>query len=62
MDDLKTTIQKRMGATRVWLHEEAPYIDGDQKHLDSNTPERAYWHYGYLAALEDIVALIERSS
>jgi len=40
---------------REWLKETCPYVFADQKHLDASTPERAYWHYGYQAALGDVL-------
>jgi hypothetical protein len=43
----------RIAALTTWLQENAPYIDGDQKHLDDGTPERAYYNLGYLCALRD---------
>jgi hypothetical protein len=49
------------GMTR-WLAENAPYCETLQKHLDDGTAERAYWHYGYLCALKDIVSLVNRRS
>ncbi len=36
----------------------APYTDVDQRHLDANTPERAYWHHGYQAALNDVMTML----
>ena len=44
-------LRRRRDGIRDWLDEEAPYTAADQKHLDSDTPERAYWHHGYQAAL-----------
>ena len=41
--DLALLIRRRDGI-REWLDEVAPYTAHDQKHLDENTPERAYWH------------------
>ncbi|MCB1503842.1 MAG: hypothetical protein KDJ47_02605 [Hyphomicrobiaceae bacterium] len=41
-----------------WLEAEAPYARFDQCHLDAETPERAYWHLGYQAALIDVLARI----
>lgn len=35
---------------RGWLRE--------NKHLDSDTPQRAYWHAGYMAALADVLELL----
>lgn len=51
-------LQQRRDGIRQWLDDEAPYTDCDQRHLDANTPERAYWHHGYQAALGDIIALL----
>lgn len=55
--DIATLIRRRDGI-REWLDEEAPYTAHDQKHLDANTPERAYWHYGYQSALNDVIELL----
>jgi hypothetical protein len=51
-------LQQRRDGIRQWLAEEAPYAASDQRHLDASTPERAYWHYGYQAALTDIIDLL----
>jgi hypothetical protein len=40
----------------------APECQVEQKHLDAGTPERVYWHYGYLCALRDALDLLKRSS
>ena len=34
----------------------------DQRHLDVDTPERAYWHHGYQAALTDVLAMLRAPS
>ncbi len=31
-----------------------------QRHLDEGTVERAYWHYGYMVALRDVLRLWRR--
>jgi hypothetical protein len=49
--------EKRVANIKAWLDENAPYIDKEQKHLDAGSTQRAYWHYGYLIALRDILAL-----
>jgi hypothetical protein len=51
-------LRQRRDGIRQWLSEEAPYAVADQRHLDANTPERAYWHYGYQSALTDIIELL----
>jgi hypothetical protein len=32
----------------------------DQRHLDNGSPERAYWHAGYVSALDDVLGLIQK--
>jgi hypothetical protein len=54
---VKEALQLRHDEISKWLGDNAPYVVADQKHLDENTPERAYWHYGYKAALSDVLAL-----
>ena len=51
-------LQRRREAIRELLDDEAPYTESDQRHLDPHTPERAYWHHGYQAALGDVIALL----
>jgi hypothetical protein len=53
-------IEQRITGMSEWLRENAPYCFHDQNHLDADTPERAYWHYGYLVALKDMRRLLRR--
>jgi|GEM_PF-2123432 hypothetical protein len=53
-----TLLLARRDNIRQWLEAEAPYAAFDQKHLDADTPERAYWHHGYQAALTDVLHLL----
>jgi hypothetical protein len=57
-----SAIQIRLKSIREWIAEDAPYSTADQRHLDINTPERAYWHLGYETALSDILKLAEQFS
>lgn len=52
--------QERADGIGKWLNDNAPYCFADQKHLDENTPERAYWHYGYRAALIDVMKQLKK--
>lgn len=52
----------RRDRIRDWLQDEAPFTEVDQRHLDSDTPERAYWHHGYQAALTDVIRLLADGS
>lgn len=45
-----------------WLAENARSCETAQKHLDPGTLEQAYWHYGYLCALKDMLALVDSES
>lgn len=51
-------IQRRRDGIREWLDEEAPLAAVEQKHLDADSPERAYWHHGYQAALSDVLDML----
>lgn len=64
MLDRKTRVLllRRRKDLRDWLTDQAPYSVADQKHLDSGTPEQAYWNYGYLAALSDVLGLTTQPS
>lgn len=57
-EEVLEKIENRAAGLRTWLSESAPYISADQKHLDANTPERAYWHHGYLMALQDVAKMM----
>ncbi|MDP6643853.1 MAG: hypothetical protein QGF16_07235 [Rhodospirillales bacterium] len=47
---------------RAWIDEHAPECDDIQAHLDDGSSERAYWHHGYLVAVQDVLALLGRSA
>lgn len=48
-------IQHRYDKFVKWLREKHPNICEEQKHLDADSVEQAYWHYGYAVALKDIL-------
>ena len=56
-----TFLRRRRDGIREWLDDEAPYAAADQRHLGADTPERAYWHHGYQAALSDVLDLLSSS-
>ncbi len=55
-------IEGSIASLKEWLLDNAPYCTSDQNHLDENSVERAYWHFGYLMALKDVRRLISESS
>lgn len=50
-------INDRVRQLSRWLEDESPYVQFDQRHLSDGTSEQAYWHFGYLVALRDVIAL-----
>lgn len=60
-DNLNNVLVRRRDDIRDWLDDQAPFTVCDQKHLDADTPERAYWHHGYQAALSDIIDMLDRA-
>jgi hypothetical protein len=55
-------ISDKADALARWLAEQAPYCEASQKHLEAGTVEQAYWHYGYVCAIRDILALVHSGS
>jgi hypothetical protein len=51
-------ISDKARALTRWLIENAPHCEASQRHLDPGTKEQAYWHYGYLCALKDMLAIV----
>lgn len=47
--------EDRYRGLRAWLKQNHPEVFADQKHCDEGASERAYWHYGYMAAINDLV-------
>lgn len=54
--DLK--LKTRVDGIREWLIANHPECEHEQLHLKKDTPERAYWHFGYYMALKDVLNLI----
>lgn len=58
--DILQQLNKREAELAAWLKENAPECEREQKHLDANTPEQAYWHFGYLSGISDALRLLSR--
>ena len=56
---VRSTIENmrvRMEGLQRWLDEDHPECRKEQKHTDrEDSPEKAYWHYGYMVALADTI-------
>ncbi len=56
--DIEENININITQIRRWLKSHAPHVFDEQIHLDEGTEEKAYWHYGYLTALENIQCIL----
>ncbi len=59
--DWDERLERRVQGLERLLAIDARYCETEQKHLDEGTAERAYWHYGYLCALRDVLRLRNRA-
>jgi len=59
---LEDVLNSRRRDLAEWLSEHAPNCRDEQRHLDAETNERAYWHYGYMVAMSDVLALLGSAS
>ena len=57
---IENVLRKRRADLETWLRENAPNADVEQRHLDAHSSEQAYWNYGYLVALKDVLALLSK--
>ena len=55
-------IEQREHDLLEWLKSAAPECFSEQKHCEEGSPERVYWHYGYLMALRDVQRLMRGES
>lgn len=53
-------LAERRDRIREWLSQQPENTDVEQKHLDCGSSERAYWHHGYQAAINDVLKLLNR--
>lgn len=58
--EIEALIGKRIEDLSDWLAKNAPECFEQQKHRDSGTQERVYWHYGYMVAARDILRLMRK--
>lgn len=50
-------MEQRAEFLATWLKDNHPEVFADQRHLDEKTVEAAYWHYGYLLAMRDVLKI-----
>ena len=62
MDDFQQVLRNRISGLDMWLAENGNSCADVQAHLDVGARERAYWNYGYMVALKDVLALVGSTS
>lgn len=55
-DTLKGMLEKRMDSLSS---SEGTKAVREQRHLDKDSEERMYWHYGYASALKDVLSILD---
>jgi hypothetical protein len=55
---VSTRIEARREGLLARLKKEHPEVFVEQLHLRGGTIERAYWHFGYVMALADVLRLL----
>jgi len=53
---LQTVLEQRAKDLRGWLESHGSDCWSEQKHLKEGSIEQIYWHFGYLSALQDVLA------
>jgi len=53
-------LETRAKGIREWLEENGRGCFEEQKHTRAGTEEKIYWHYGYMAALTDVLRFLSR--
>ena len=59
---LADSLRKRISQLNRWLKTHCPECPKEQAHLNHGSIEQKYWNYGYMVALRDVLARIERTS
>ena len=52
---LEAAMRERKDALSNWIRENGESCFNEQLHLEADSSERLYWHYGYLMALRDLI-------
>jgi hypothetical protein len=45
-------LAERIAITESWLVDQGVDVPRDHQHMDPNSPQRLYWHYGYLMGMK----------
>jgi hypothetical protein len=55
------SLKKRCDELNKWLKVHCPDCVSEQAHLNQGSREQAYWNYGYMVALKDVLTRIRRT-
>lgn len=59
----KLKLENRIKELKDWLDKNGNNCQEEQLHTEPEiTPEKIYWHYGYLVALNDMLNLMQKKS
>ena len=61
VSDLSPLIERTKGINK-WLTDISPSCFAEQRHLNPESVERVYWHYGYMVALSDALRILTGES
>jgi len=61
VSDLSPLIERTKGINK-WLTTVGPSCFAEQRHLNPDSIERVYWHYGYMVALSDALRILTGES
>ena len=53
------TLQRRADGIREWLEKNGRGCFEEQEHIHAGTKGKIYWHYGYMAALVDVLNFLD---
>jgi hypothetical protein len=62
LTEIALSLRKRADGIDAWLQEIGNSCKTEQRHCEEGTVERAYWHYGYMVALRDVLDLLQHYS
>ena len=52
------SVGERADELAAWICETSSDSVSEQSHLNEGSREQAYWHYGYMVALRDVLRLL----
>ena len=57
----ENAIRRRIAVLEAWLRGQGVNVKQERAHLEQDSRERLYWHYGYLSGLKDAANALVRA-